>query len=296
MRLHFRSKTETGPAEPDFFSPHVVEARRFYLHLQPAKKEKLAVVCGGLERCREDYGIDRTTFPFYSLEYVAAGRGRLRLKNKFHDLQPGRVFSYGPGIPHQIESAPNAPLVKYFVDFAGGKAAALLRGCGLSAGEVQQVFPTQVLQPLFDELIRVGSGSRRQSTELCSKLLECLVLRMSGARASEDGAETPAFAKFNQCRHFIEQHHLRLHTLEQVARECHIDKTYLCRLFRRYDQQSPYQLLLRLKMNFAAERLQQPGTIVKQVAEETGFTDPFHFSRVFKSVLGLAPSAFRSLR
>ena len=71
---------------------------------------------------------------------------------------------------------------------------------------------------------------------------------------------------------------------------------YLCRLFRRYDQQTPYQYLMRLKMNAAAERLQDPGALVKQVAAELGFGDPFHFSRVFKSIFGLSPEAFRRLR
>jgi len=49
-------------------------------------------------------------------------------------------------------------------------------------------------------------------------------------------------------------------------------------------------------MNHAAKRLQQPGALVKQVAEEVGFTDPFHFSRVFNSVFGLSHTAFCGLR
>jgi transcriptional regulator GlxA family with amidase domain len=49
-------------------------------------------------------------------------------------------------------------------------------------------------------------------------------------------------------------------------------------------------------MNYAAERLQQPGALVKQVAAETGFPDPFHFSRVFTSIFGLSPANFRGLR
>ena len=53
---------------------------------------------------------------------------------------------------------------------------------------------------------------------------------------------------------------------------------------------------MRLKMNLAAEWLQQPGALVKQVAERAGFTDQFHFSRAFKSVLGVAPDVFRRLR
>jgi AraC-like DNA-binding protein len=63
-------------------------------------------------------------------------------------------------------------------------------------------------------------------------------------------------------------------------------------LFRRFDHASPYQFLLRLKMNSAAERLQAPGVAVKQVAQEMGFSDPFHFSRVFKKALGLTPAQY----
>jgi AraC family transcriptional regulator len=49
-------------------------------------------------------------------------------------------------------------------------------------------------------------------------------------------------------------------------------------------------------MNHAAEVLREPGALVKQVAEEVGFASPFHFSRAFKSALGLSPEAFRRLR
>jgi AraC-like DNA-binding protein len=52
---------------------------------------------------------------------------------------------------------------------------------------------------------------------------------------------------------------------------------------------------MRLKRNLAAGRLQDPGTLVKQVAAELGFDDPCHFSRAFKSVFGMSPEASRRL-
>jgi AraC-like DNA-binding protein len=131
---------------------------------------------------------------------------------------------------------------------------------------------------------------------LCVKLLECLALRIAGASGAGEGHETLAFSSFEQCRQYIERNWLRLVSLRQIADECHVSSAYLCRLFRRYDNQSPYQHLLRLKMNFAADRLRQTGVLVKQVAEEVGFNDPYHFSRVFRSTLGLSPAAFRRLR
>jgi AraC-like DNA-binding protein/quercetin dioxygenase-like cupin family protein len=281
---------------PDFFSTDVAEVRRFYLDLNPPKNRLLVVVCGGLEHCTPGYAIRRETFPFCSIEYVVRGRGKVELPGRACSLQPGRLFSYGPGIAHHITGDAADPLVKYFVDFAGTRAQPLLRSCGLPPGGVSEVFPAGALQPLFDELIQAGLRARRESAALCAKLLECLALRINGARAPVAGVETRAFATYRQCRSHMEEHRLRLRSLEQVAGECHVSNAYLCRLFRRYENQSPYQYLLHLKMIHAAERLKQPGALVKQVAEESGYPDPFHFSRVFASVFGLSPAAFRGLR
>lgn len=286
----------TRKAAPAFFSDEVDQARRFYLDLNPQATRRLAVVCGGLEHCARDYSITRSTFPFLSLEYVARGTGTLALRRRTHDLMPGRMFSYGPGVSHQIRGNPADPLVKYFVDFTGTAATRLSRACGLAPGSVVDIYPVQALQRLFDELIEAGVRDRKESQGLCEKVLECIMLRSAGARAPQEGTETLSFVTYEKCRQHIERHAQRLKSLSQVAEECHVNDAYLCRLFQRYDHQSPYQWLLRLKMNYAAERLQQAGILVKQVAEECGFTDVFHFSRVFRGVFAKPPTAFRRMR
>ncbi len=283
-------------AAPDFFSPQVREARRFYLTLNPPRSRAIAVVCGGLEHTRTDYRIRREHFPFYSFEYVARGRGTLTLGGGRHALQPGQVFSYGPGVSHEIANDPAEPLVKYFVDFTGPKAKALLASCDMAPGTVSQVFPANELENLFDELIHCGMKGSRGSAALCDNLLNCLALKTRDARAPLEGAEVRAFETYRKCRDHIQQQFRRLRTLEQVSAECHISNAYLCRLFRRYDHQSPYQVLLQLKMNLAAQLLHQPGALVKQVAEAIRFEDPFHFSRAFKRKFGLSPDEFRRLR
>jgi AraC-like DNA-binding protein len=281
---------------PDFFSAQVSQARRFYLNLRPPRGTPLAVVCGGVEHCAPDYEICRETFPFYSLEYVARGEGQLKLGRRRHELRPGSIFAYGPGVPQHIRATPQKPLVKYFVDFAGTRSAAWIRQAGLAPGRVSQVYPPNEIQPLFDELIRNGQRGTRHAPELCRQLLECLGVKLIEARAPLKGTDSLAFATYQHCRQFVQEHSLRLRTLAQIARECHMDTAYLCRLFRRFDQQSPYQYLTRLKMNAAAGQLQQPGALVKNVAADLGFANPFHFSRVFKSVFAIAPEAFRRLR
>lgn len=281
---------------PEFFSSDVAQARRFYLDLHPRRDKRLAVVCGGLEHCTPHYAIHRNTFPFYSIEYVARGRGELRLRGQSCPLAPGCLFSYGPSVAHHITGDPDDPPVKYFVDFAGRAAAGLLESCGLLPGRVSKVHPPHALQALFDELIEHGSRIRGDRAELCGRLLECVVLKIRAAQVPLEGSETMAFTTYQHCREHLDRHFQRLRTLNQAAGECHVNNGYLCRLFRRYAHQSPYQYLLRLKMNLAAERLQQPGSLVKEVAASAGFANAFHFSRVFKATFGLSPDAFRRMR
>jgi len=45
-------------------------------------------------------------------------------------------------------------------------------------------------------------------------------------------------------------------------------------------------------MGRAADLLSNRNLLVKQVAEELGFSDPYHFSRVFKRVYGIPPETF----
>jgi AraC-like DNA-binding protein/quercetin dioxygenase-like cupin family protein len=283
-------------ASPDFFSPQVSSARRFYLDLNPPRRAALTVVCGGVEHCAPDYEIQRATFPFHSIEYVAHGQGRLKLGRRHFELRPGSAFSYAPGIAQQITSDAQKPLVKYFVDFTGSQSILWLRRHKLPAGSVAQIFPPTEIQPLFDELIRNGQRGTRQTPALCRHLLECLGVKLLEARAPLKSSDSLAFTTYQNCREHIRTHYQKLRTLEQIAQENHVDTAYVCRLFRRFDHQTPYQFLMRLKMNAAAEQLAQPGALVKNVAAELGFTNPFHFSRVFKSVFAVSPDAFRKIR
>ncbi len=47
-------------------------------------------------------------------------------------------------------------------------------------------------------------------------------------------------------------------------------------------------------MTHAAGRLLMHEKLVKEVADEMGYSDPFHFSRTFKRVFGVSPNRFVS--
>lgn len=284
-----------APKPPTFFSRQIAEARRFHLDHLPAGGA-LSVVSGGREHCTADYEIHRRSFPFRGIEFVAHGKGRVGFGGREFPLTAGSVFSYGPRTPHDIVTDRSAPMVKYFVDFAGTRAAGLLRDPGPQPGVVVQTSAPDEVMAVFDELIRNGLSETPYSTRTTVVLLEYLLLKVAETAIPSGYSSSPAFATYRKCRQFIQDHWPELDSLSQIAAACHLDPAYLCRLFRRFDQQSPYQFLLRLKLRHAAGRLRGGRVPVGVVAEELRFADPFHFSRAFKQFMGISPAAFARLR
>ena len=281
---------------PEFFSDQVLEANRFYLDTHSRKRQPLKVVCGGCEHCRPGYRINRSDFPFFSIEFVARGKGVVVLRGSEYSLYAGRVFSYGPGIAHVITTDAADPLVKYFVDFIGPDSQNMLQKFGPNLGHVAQVASPEAILRIFEDLIKNGQTGSPYTSLLCTAILQQLILKTAETSIVEHTHTTTAFYTYQKSREIIRKYCLTLRSLDQIAEECRIDGAYLCRLFKRFDNQSPYQYLMRLKMNVAAQRLQSPNTSVKEVAFELGFGDPFHFSRAFKRIFGMPPSTFKSLR
>jgi len=274
-----------------YVSQQVESSRLFFL--DPAEDEEFAVVFGGFERCGPEYQIDRRDFPWFCLEFVSRGEGTLTLGGVSHDIKPGSWYVYGPGLAHRIESSADKPLGKYFVGFTGNGVGDFLGRYGLGPGFVSRCLKGEPIRRSFDLLIDCGVRKSGLARPLCSLITRQLLLMCRDDAADPGNTDSPAFASYTRVREFIEREFLELGTLEAIASACGIDAPYLCRLFARYHDESPYQFLTRLRMDHASRLMLESDATVKSVAASLGFKDAFHFSRVFKSVHHVPPSRFR---
>ena len=274
-----------------FISTQVSAGEYYYLNLTPKKEQSETVVCGGREQCAPNYRIERSGFKYDSIEFVSAGIGTLTLRGKTSPLRPGALFFYGPGVPHKIETDRDAPLLKHFIDFSGSGLSGLMRQTDLAH---MPLYTSNILRirSIFENLLQTGNTESRHRNELCILLLKQLIFTIDETALPHQEAFSPAWQTYLRCRQHIDQNFRNIGNIGQIAAECHLDQSYLCRLFQRYANETPLQLLVRLKMARAADLLSTHQLLIKQVAEECGFADPYHFSRVFKRVYGIPPETF----
>ena len=183
-------------------------------------------------------------------------------------------------------------------------------GCTSKVGHLYMHFALGLDRP-----VTPGRVFRHRATAAERGLIQRLVRRAEGA-TSEAGPLESAFlvqALINSALATIPQDYWAgrlsdsriaqaLHVLgggeadggnEELARAAGMNTNAFIRKFVQATGHTPHRYRLRLRVERASMLLREGILSIEQIAAMTGFCDRFHFSRLFKQVMGTAPAAYR---
>ena len=103
-------------------------------------------------------------------------------------------------------------------------------------------------------------------------------------------SEPPAVAK---ARAFIGQHLAEPLSLEQVARAANMSAFYFCKVFKSATGLTFTHYIARARVERTKQLLLNPHTRISEAAYEAGFQSLSQFNRVFRRVVGEAPTTYR---
>jgi two-component system response regulator YesN len=92
---------------------------------------------------------------------------------------------------------------------------------------------------------------------------------------------------------YIEQNYNKTIDLNTIADYFSFSPSYLTKVFVKYTHITPSKYLQNYRINKSKQLLQDPSLTINMVSNMVGYTDPFHFSKVFKQVVGVSPAGFR---
>lgn len=81
-------------------------------------------------------------------------------------------------------------------------------------------------------------------------------------------------------------------TNTELAEQCKVSEVYFRRVFTSYYNMTPKQFLIDIRINKAKQLLSEGALKINAVAERCGFSNQYHFCRVFKKNTGLTPTEY----
>jgi AraC family transcriptional regulator len=101
-------------------------------------------------------------------------------------------------------------------------------------------------------------------------------------------------ARLNRVIEYIEANLDREIELTALADTAGMSPHYFSELFKQSLNFSPYQYVLRRRIEHARKLLNDPGVSVFEAAVRSGFSDQSHFTKIFRRVVGVTPTGYRT--
>lgn len=133
---------------------------------------------------------------------------------------------------------------------------------------------------------RVASASRKPAEDLPNNKGGTMV-------TPPRNGDCESFRKIEQSITYMQEHLDRPLQVATLAALVNVSPSHYFALFKRWTGSAPIDYFGRLRMRKACALLDTTEFSVTEVATALGYEDPFYFSRVFKSVVGVSPSRYR---
>ncbi len=265
-----------------------------YANVEPSGRKSHGLIMLGYEECAPEYHIDRQSFPFWTLELIAGGYGYFCEVEQRHKVRHGSAFCFGPGQHHEFWNEPERPFRKYFLVSGSERFPKDWAKAELAPGQVVHLGDLAPMVAVLDQMLDEGARSDAQTPEIVAGLNRVLLAQIARHRDTARGEKSRMRKVYDLAMEILQREYRTLHSLADLAARSGYSGEYLCRVFRQYHHDSPYQVLQKRKMSAAWLLLRDSQLRVGAVAQELGYADPLHFSRVFRKVMGCAPSSVRA--
>ncbi len=226
------------------------------------------------------------------LAMCQAGRAHYACSGVQVEVTPGTMLLFHRQVRHSAWSDVSEPWSFYAVGFElrGGDGAAGRRLSQLP-WHARPANSRQVLEE-WTQLHRTWTGRLPGYSLACRGIIHTLMHHYIVA-ARRQQPNVPHARRLEQTLELLHANVGRIFAVEDLARRAGLSASRFRVLFRRHTGCSVTRYQNRLRIAAAADLLRSGQYSVTDAADEMGFRDVYYFSRLFKRITGMPPSAWR---
>lgn len=243
---------------------------------------------------------------FTEIGIILEGKGTYHMNDEYVQVREGDVMIFNPGVRHESIMEPqDEPRKEYFVGFTD------VHFRGMRENHIDL--------PDGANIIHLDGKARRTLFRICEEMEHENEARRPGryfmlksyliqfllhlVREQMGPAEPVKGRQFGygkkkdtaeQIADYLEEHYAEKISLDQIAENMYLSPFYISKIFKSEMGESPIHYLIRVRMERAKELLEKGSDLsITEIAEQVGYDDVYHFSKLFKKAYGLSPSKVR---
>jgi len=224
---------------------------------------------------------------FFEIEYIISGSGTCLVDGRAYPMEPGALFLLTPANTHTVRDADAEMINVMFQCGYGFPDPALPMLCAPpSSLFLLEEADRPLMLSLLTELLRVHTDN----ISYAHTLLACAMQKLAYYPHAEERKPLPYIQRAFL---YITEHFRSGITLEDTAAHLGLSSTYFSELFVQQTGMNFKAYLDSIRFSHAQNLLSFTDIPVCTVHAYAGFGDYANFSRRFKRLVGITPSAYR---
>ena len=234
----------------------------------------------------------------FELHILIKNTAAVRIKEKELILRQGDAILIAPDVPHSADSGEGNPIRRFFVHFSveGEKLQEQLRQ---EVGDSRVIHVGQALTGLAGEIIDEIATEEAYQTECIQHMVSLLFLRVfraagicSGKPVAYDYSDNE-LERCNIIDGFFRFNLDMKNGEAELAARLGLSVRQLIRVLQKNYGMTYREMLIKKRVELAADLLRTTDHSVRKVAETVGYASETAFTQAFRSIYGMPPGAYR---
>ena len=256
----------------------------------------------GWERCAPSHSFGPAARSHYLFHYVISGTGTLNADDssgntRTYQIKSGQGFMIFPQQITTYIADRDLPWEYVWIEFDGlrVKEALSLAGLGPSS-PVYHAHSRDLRETMMQEMLYIAKHGDMTPFHLMGHLylfMDALTRSIAPVRfiASKPGKLRDFY--IHEALAYIEQNFQNDISIEDIAENCGLNRSYFGKIFKDAVGKSPQEFLINYRMIKATELLRLTQLSIQEIGSAVGYPNALHFSRAFKNVYGVSPRVWR---
>lgn len=250
---------------------------------QKITSSPLIVNCAGFENVTPKFKTQKIRHD-YSLMVCTNGMVNLNLLGNIHTLQQNTFIVIEPETMTSY-SFNTAPINYYWVHFTGSEAGKILKKFRIEPNTVHTSKITKSITDCFANLFKEFLIKDDMFDTVASSILIQIFSYVSRENASHA-------ASLSKSVEYISNNYNKNITLKELADAENLSVSWFRTVFKQHTGMSPMDYIIMKRIDVACYYLKYTTMSIEAVSAAVGYTNPFYFSKLFKSKLGLSPRQY----